>query len=96
LPPDSSKGQAFVHDPRLVQEKEVKAQVKLLFTTVNGKPIVCSRALQLTQKASTQSIKTLGVWWWMLVMMMVMMVMMMVMMVMVMVMMVVDDAMVMD
>ena len=38
---------------------EVKAQVKLRFKTVNDKPIICIRALQLIQKANTQSIKTL-------------------------------------
>ena len=41
-------------------EREVKAQIKLRFRNVNGKPIVCTRSLQLTQQANDKKVcKTL-------------------------------------
>lgn len=41
-------------------EREVKAQIKLRFRNVNGKPIVCTRSLQLTQQANNKKVcKTL-------------------------------------
>ena len=54
MPPNCRNGQAFVHDTRIAGEREVKAQIKLQFQSVNGTPIIVSRALQLTQKPSTQ------------------------------------------
>eukprot|EP01117_Protostelium_nocturnum_P015393 TRINITY_DN5966_c0_g1_i2.p1 TRINITY_DN5966_c0_g1~~TRINITY_DN5966_c0_g1_i2.p1 ORF type:complete len:776 (-),score=318.58 TRINITY_DN5966_c0_g1_i2:1713-3998(-) len=59
VPPNSNKGQAFIHDPKVAGEREIKAQIKLRFKSVNGKPIVCTRSLQLTQKAKTLEMKTL-------------------------------------
>jgi len=59
LPPDCSNGQAFIHDTKVAGEKEVKAQVKLKFRNVNGKAIVCTRSMQLVQKASKQEYKTI-------------------------------------
>lgn len=44
---------------QVLREKEVKAQIKLKFVNIVGKPIVCTRSLQLTQKANAQQIKTL-------------------------------------
>ena len=37
----------------------MKAQIKLRFRDPNGKPIVCTRSLQLTQLAASQRCKTL-------------------------------------
>ncbi|OLY80009.1 DNA repair protein RAD50 [Smittium mucronatum] len=58
LPPNS-KGGAFVYDPKLAGETEVRAQVKLKFRDDKGKSMVCTRSLQVTQKKSTVSFQTL-------------------------------------
>ncbi|KAJ1916464.1 DNA repair protein rad50 [Mycoemilia scoparia] len=58
LPPNS-KGGAFIHDPKLLGENIVKAQVRLMFKDVNQSPLVCSRSIQLTQKRTTVAQKTL-------------------------------------
>ncbi|KAM0329212.1 hypothetical protein ACHAQA_004512 [Verticillium albo-atrum] len=57
--PPNSKGGAFVHDPKLIGEKEVMAQVKLAFTSTTGVKHVVTRSLQLTIKKTTRSLKTL-------------------------------------
>ncbi|XP_047134467.1 DNA repair protein RAD50 isoform X1 [Hydra vulgaris] len=49
LPPDC-QAQAFIHDPKLAGEKEVKGQVKLKFRDSNGNRIICSRTTVSTQK----------------------------------------------
>mmetsp|Transcript_39623 Transcript_39623/g.74414 ORF Transcript_39623/g.74414 Transcript_39623/m.74414 type:complete len:1331 (-) Transcript_39623:619-4611(-) len=59
LPPNVRSGQAFVHDPKVAGENEVKAQVKLRFRTVTGRPVICIRSFSLTQKASKREYKTL-------------------------------------
>ncbi|KAM4058561.1 AAA domain-containing protein [Hirsutella rhossiliensis] len=58
LPPNS-KGGAFIHDPKLCGEKEVMAQVKLQFRSINNRQHVATRSLQLTVKKTTRSQKTL-------------------------------------
>ncbi|KAI9197472.1 uncharacterized protein BJ171DRAFT_477830 [Polychytrium aggregatum] len=58
LPPNSKSG-AFIHDPKIAKEVEVKAQVKLLFRSVDGKVMDMTRSLSLTQKKATVSMKTL-------------------------------------
>ncbi|KAG6237042.1 hypothetical protein E4U25_003111 [Claviceps purpurea] len=58
LPPNS-KGGAFIHDPKLCGEKEVMAQVKLQFCSINDRQHVATRSLQLTVKKTTRSQKTL-------------------------------------
>ncbi|QUC19941.1 uncharacterized protein UV8b_04182 [Ustilaginoidea virens] len=58
LPPNS-KGGAFIHDPKLCGEKEVLAQVKLQFRSINDRQHVATRSLQLTVKKATRSQKTL-------------------------------------
>ncbi|EGG19489.1 DNA recombination/repair protein [Cavenderia fasciculata] len=50
MPPNCSNGQAFIHDPKIAGEAEVKAQIKLRFKTPNGKPIVAARSMSLIQK----------------------------------------------
>ncbi|KAL7749709.1 DNA repair protein rad50 [Sorochytrium milnesiophthora] len=67
LPPGAKTGGAFIHDPKatpalafyVAHETEVKAQVRLKFRNVNGKVMVCTRSLQLTQKAKKVEQKTL-------------------------------------
>ncbi|PHH77180.1 hypothetical protein CDD80_869 [Ophiocordyceps camponoti-rufipedis] len=58
LPPNS-KGGAFIHDPKLCGEKEVMAQVKLQFHSINNRQHVATRSLQLSVKKTTRSQKTL-------------------------------------
>ncbi|KAH7138357.1 DNA repair protein rad50 [Dendryphion nanum] len=59
LPPNSKTGGAFIHDPKLCGEKEVMAQVRLLFTSTSGARMVLGRRLQVTVKKATRSQKTL-------------------------------------
>lgn len=58
LPPNS-KGGAFVNDPKLSRESEVKAQIKLKFRNINGANMVVTRSLQSTQKRNKLEQKTL-------------------------------------
>ncbi|KAL5083195.1 hypothetical protein Trisim1_001896 [Trichoderma cf. simile WF8] len=58
LPPNS-KGGAFIHDPKLAGEKEVMAQVKLQFRSINDRQHVATRSIQLTAKKNTRTQKTL-------------------------------------
>jgi DNA repair protein RAD50 len=58
LPPNSKSG-AFVFDPKLANENEVKAQVRIKFLNVNGAELVCTRSLSLTQLQNKVSMKTL-------------------------------------
>ncbi|KNC96521.1 rad50 [Spizellomyces punctatus DAOM BR117] len=57
-PPNSKYG-AFIYDPKLAHETEVLAQVKLRFKNVNGREMVCTRSLSLTQKKTGVQQKTL-------------------------------------
>ena len=45
-----SKGGAFIHDPKLASETEIKAKVKLQFRDRAGNKTVVSRIMQATQK----------------------------------------------
>lgn len=58
LPPNS-KGGAFVNDPKLSRETEVKAQIKLKFRNVKAASMVVTRSLQSTQKRNKLEQKTL-------------------------------------
>ncbi|PSR94519.1 AAA domain-domain-containing protein [Coniella lustricola] len=63
LPPNS-KGGAFIHDPKLCNEKIVFANVGLKFTSVAGTQHNLHRRLQVTlNKAGTRSLKTLESSW---------------------------------
>jgi len=53
--PPGSRGGAFVHDPKMANEKEVKAEVKLRFFAENGQRMLTIRNLSVTKK------KTAGV-----------------------------------
>jgi DNA repair protein RAD50 len=59
LPPNSKTGGAFIHDPKLVGEKEMMAQVKLGFQSTSGVRMVATRSLQVTLKKTTRTQKTL-------------------------------------
>ncbi|XP_034461595.1 DNA repair protein RAD50 [Hippoglossus hippoglossus] len=58
LPP-GSKGGAFVHDPKDAHETEVRAQIRLLFSDVNGENVSIHRSMSCTQKAKNYSFKSL-------------------------------------
>ncbi len=58
LPPNS-KGGAFIHDPDLAGEKDVRAQVKVSFRSTVGESYVVTRNVQLQVKKNTRSQKTL-------------------------------------
>ncbi|CEP23204.1 unnamed protein product [Cyberlindnera jadinii] len=57
--PPNSKGGAFVHDPGMYGEKEVKAEVKLAFQSVSGNSMVCTRAMQVIAKKTGLTFKSL-------------------------------------
>ncbi|KAF2091299.1 DNA repair protein Rad50 [Saccharata proteae CBS 121410] len=63
LPANSDRGKAFIHDPNLVNEKEILAQVRLAFKSTTGAKMVATRNLQLsvkkTNKTLSRSIKAL-------------------------------------
>jgi len=52
LPPNVSKGSAFIHDPSIEAETETKAQIRLQFTTTQGRTVIAYRKFQLTNKAN--------------------------------------------
>ncbi|KAL2155200.1 hypothetical protein VTH82DRAFT_3876 [Thermothelomyces myriococcoides] len=58
LPPNS-KGGAFIHDPTLAGEKDVRAQVKVSFRSTVGESYVVTRNVQLLVKKNVRSQKTL-------------------------------------
>lgn len=49
LPPNA-KGGAFVHDPKLSGEGEVKGQIRLKFRNVRGQTMVVTRSMQSTER----------------------------------------------
>ncbi|TFK64624.1 hypothetical protein BDN72DRAFT_963073 [Pluteus cervinus] len=57
--PPNTRGGAFVHDPKIANEKEVKAQVKLRFHAANGKRMLAVRNLSVTVKKTGLTMKTL-------------------------------------
>lgn len=58
LPPNSKQG-AFIHDPKLSNENQTKAQVKLRFRNLNGIEMVCTRSIELTCTVKKYTTKTL-------------------------------------
>ncbi|KAG8832048.1 DNA repair protein rad50 [Serendipita sp. 399] len=58
--PPNTRGGAFIHDPKMAAEKEVKAQVKLRFRAANGNPMLVLRNLSVTlKKGAGMAMKTL-------------------------------------
>ncbi|KAG5639217.1 hypothetical protein H0H81_005696 [Sphagnurus paluster] len=58
--PPNTRGGAFVHDPKMANEKEVKAQVKLRFHAANGTRMLAVRNLSVTvKKTAGFTMKTL-------------------------------------
>lgn len=59
FPPGNKNGQAFVHDPRSIGLSQVKANVKLRFTSRAGKTMVVARTMEVNQQKSKLSFKQL-------------------------------------
>lgn len=58
--PPNTRGGAFIHDPKMANEKEVKAQVKLRFHAANGNRMLAVRNLSVTvKKTAGLTMKTL-------------------------------------
>lgn len=57
--PPNTRGGAFVHDPKMANEKEVKAQVKLRFHAANSTRMLVVRNLSVTVKKTGMAMKTL-------------------------------------
>ncbi|XP_060561862.1 DNA repair protein RAD50-like isoform X1 [Ruditapes philippinarum] len=59
MPPGATKGGAFIHDPKIAHEREVRGQVRLQFRDISQKPVIVQRSLTATQKAKKVEMKTL-------------------------------------
>ncbi|XP_043925133.1 DNA repair protein RAD50 [Protopterus annectens] len=57
--PPGSKGNTFVHDPKVAHETDVRAQIRLQFQDVNGELIAVQRSMVCTQKGKKTEFKTL-------------------------------------
>ena len=58
--PPGTRGGAFIHDPKMANEKEVKAQVKLRFFAANGQRMLATRNVSVTlKKTAGMTMKTL-------------------------------------
>lgn len=58
-PPNTRVGGAFVNDPKLSNDKNVRALVRVSFRGANGAALVISRRLELQVKKASRSLKTL-------------------------------------
>lgn len=56
MPPNADRGAAFVHDPRIHNETETKAKVRLMFTNVRGDQYIVSRHFQLSIKKGPRGV----------------------------------------
>lgn len=59
IPPLGDGGKSFVHDPMMVGQESVKAQIKLGFCTVDDRPVLAIRSFQLLQKKTKREFKNL-------------------------------------
>ena len=59
MPPHTMAGKTFVHDPRISNQAETKASLKLKFKTIKGKEVFAMRSFMLTNKKSKQEFKKL-------------------------------------
>ncbi|NXU95774.1 RAD50 protein, partial [Cettia cetti] len=57
--PPGTKGKTFVHDPKVANETDVRAQIRLQFRDVNGELMAVQRSMVCTQKGKTPEFKTL-------------------------------------
>merc|ERR1712002_987174 len=59
FPPGCGAGAAFVHDPKIAGEREVKGQVRLQFKNVKDRLHVVQRSLLATQTNQSVKMKTI-------------------------------------
>ncbi|CAF4551301.1 unnamed protein product, partial [Rotaria sp. Silwood2] len=59
MPPGAKTGGAFVHDPKVAHDTEVRGQIRLLFQDVTGHNVQVQRTLVATQKKINISLRTL-------------------------------------
>uniref|UniRef100_A0A673YA23 RAD50 double strand break repair protein n=2 Tax=Salmoninae TaxID=504568 RepID=A0A673YA23_SALTR len=52
--PPGSKGNTFVHDPKDAHETDVRAQIRLQFTDLNGEKVAVQRSMQWQALYCTQ------------------------------------------
>ncbi|XP_072002092.1 DNA repair protein RAD50 [Engystomops pustulosus] len=57
--PPGSKGNTFVHDPKVAHETDVRAQIRLQLRDVNGEIVAVQRSMVCTQKGKKTEFKTL-------------------------------------
>ncbi|XP_074865462.1 DNA repair protein RAD50 [Carettochelys insculpta] len=57
--PPGTKGHSFVHDPKVANETDVKAQIRLQFRDINGELVAVQRSMVCTQKGKKTEFKTL-------------------------------------
>nr|XP_020663459.1 DNA repair protein RAD50-like isoform X2 [Pogona vitticeps]XP_020663460.1 DNA repair protein RAD50-like isoform X2 [Pogona vitticeps]XP_020663461.1 DNA repair protein RAD50-like isoform X2 [Pogona vitticeps] len=57
--PPGTKGNSFVHDPKVANETDVRAQIRLQFCDVNGELVAVQRSMVCTQKGKKTEFKTL-------------------------------------
>ncbi|XP_071614676.1 DNA repair protein RAD50 [Heliangelus exortis] len=57
--PPGTKGNSFVHDPKVANETDVRAQIRLQFRDVNGEVLAVQRSMVCTQKGKKTEFKTL-------------------------------------
>ncbi|NXN35568.1 RAD50 protein, partial [Rhinoptilus africanus] len=57
--PPGTKGSSFVHDPKVANETDVRAQIRLQFRDVNGEVVAVQRSMVCTQKGKKTEFKTL-------------------------------------
>ncbi|KAK6173416.1 hypothetical protein SNE40_016870 [Patella caerulea] len=58
LPP-GGKGGAFIHDPKIAHEREVKGQIRLQIRDVTGKQVLITKSMLATQKVKKVEMRTL-------------------------------------
>ncbi|NXF63792.1 RAD50 protein, partial [Ciccaba nigrolineata] len=57
--PPGTKGNSFVHDPKVANETDVRAQIRLQFRDVSGELVAVQRSMVCTQKGKKTEFKTL-------------------------------------
>ncbi|KFP90500.1 DNA repair protein RAD50 [Apaloderma vittatum] len=57
--PPGTKGNSFVHDPKVANETDVRAQIRLQFRDVNRELLAVQRSMVCTQKGKKTEFKTL-------------------------------------
>lgn len=57
--PPGSKGNTFVHDPKVAHETDVRAQIRLQLRDVTGEMVAVQRSMVCTQKGKKTEFKTL-------------------------------------